>query len=61
MDITGTFDTKIEALKCHASQRDAPENPEFDAQTLERATAAAKGQKYKYGEAFLRMEVLQRL
>jgi LmbE family N-acetylglucosaminyl deacetylase len=61
MDITATFDIKKEALKCHASQRNAPENPGFDDQVLERASAAAKGQNYKYGEAFLRMDILQRL
>jgi LmbE family N-acetylglucosaminyl deacetylase len=60
-DITNTIDLKNEALRCHASQRTAPENPEFDQQTLDRALLAAKGQKYKYGESFLRMEVLQRL
>jgi LmbE family N-acetylglucosaminyl deacetylase len=60
-DITATFDIKNNALKCHASQRTAPENPEFDAQVSERAMAAAKGQNYKFGEAFLRFEVLQRL
>jgi LmbE family N-acetylglucosaminyl deacetylase len=60
-DITATFDIKKNALKCHASQRTAPENPEFDAQVSERAMAAAKGQNYKFGEAFLRFEVLQRL
>jgi len=60
-DITATFELKKEALKCHASQRGAPENPGFDAQVMERAMTAAKGQDYKYGEAFLRMEVLQRL
>lgn len=60
-DITTTFELKKEATKCHASQRNAPENPGFDDQVIERALAAAKGQDYKYGEAFLRMEVLQRL
>jgi LmbE family N-acetylglucosaminyl deacetylase len=61
IDITNTFDIKKDALSCHVSQRTAPENPEFDAQVLERALAAAKGQSYKFGEAFLRLEVLQRL
>ena len=61
MDISDTFDIKKQAINCHKSQRSAPENPGFDAQIIERATAAAKGENYKYGEAFFRLEVLQRL
>ena len=61
MDIGETYDIKREAINCHKSQRSAPENPEFDKQVIERAMAAAKGQNYQYGEAFYRLEVLQRL
>lgn len=61
MDITAMFDIKNQALRCHQSQRNAPENPGFDQQTTERAEAAAQGRGYKYGEAFYRLEVLQRL
>jgi LmbE family N-acetylglucosaminyl deacetylase len=60
-DITATFELKKKALKCHATQRNAPENPGFDDQVIERALAAARGQDYKYGEAFLKMDILQRL
>jgi LmbE family N-acetylglucosaminyl deacetylase len=61
MDISDTYNIKREAINCHKSQRSAPENPEFDKQVIERATAAARGQSYQYGEAFFRLEVLQRL
>jgi LmbE family N-acetylglucosaminyl deacetylase len=61
LDISDTFDIKKEAINCHRSQRTGPNTPELNAQAVERAVAAAKGQNFKYGEAFLRFEVLQRL
>jgi LmbE family N-acetylglucosaminyl deacetylase len=61
LDITDVFDLKNAAINCHRSQRTGPNVPELNQQTVERAEAAAKGQSYKYGEAFLRFEIMQRL
>jgi LmbE family N-acetylglucosaminyl deacetylase len=61
LDITDVFDLKNDAIMCHRSQRTGPNVPELNRQTIERAEAAAKGQGFKYGEAFLRFEILQRL
>jgi LmbE family N-acetylglucosaminyl deacetylase len=61
LDITDVFDLKVDAINCHRSQRTGPNVPELNRQSVERAEAAAKGQGYKYGEAFLRFEIMQRL
>ena len=61
IDITDTFELKKAAFACHKSQIGDPVLPEFVQRILERATTAAKGEKYKFGEAFHRLEVLQRL
>jgi LmbE family N-acetylglucosaminyl deacetylase len=60
-DIGDTFDIKMAACACHKSTVGNPMTDWFTTQITERAIAAAKGQNYKLGEAFLRMEVLQRL
>jgi LmbE family N-acetylglucosaminyl deacetylase len=61
LDITDVFDLKNDAINCHRSQRTGPNTPELNQQTVERAVTAAKGQNYKYGEAFLKLEIMQRL
>jgi LmbE family N-acetylglucosaminyl deacetylase len=60
-DISDVFEIKQKALTCHASQRNDPLNPGYDQQIIDRALLAAKGEAFKYGEGFLRLEVLQRL
>jgi LmbE family N-acetylglucosaminyl deacetylase len=60
-DISDVFDIKMAACACHKSTVGDPMTEQFAAQITERATMAARGQNYKLGEAFLRMEVLQRL
>ena len=61
VDITGTFDIKMAAFRCHKSTVGDPLTPEFAARIKERATTAAQGQSYELGEAFHRLEILQRL
>ena len=60
-DITKTYDTKMAALSCHKSQIGDPVETTFVASLMEFTTTAARGQNYKLGEAFHRLEVLQRL
>jgi LmbE family N-acetylglucosaminyl deacetylase len=60
-DISKTFDLKMAALSCHKSQIGDPVEPTFVESLMEMTTTAAKGQHYKLGEAFHRLEVLQRL
>jgi len=60
-DISKTFDIKMAALSCHKSQIGDPVEPAFVELLMEFTTTAAKGQNYKLGEAFHRLEVLQRL
>jgi LmbE family N-acetylglucosaminyl deacetylase len=59
-DISDTFQTKIEAVKCHQSQVGVlPAG--WEERTYERAMQAAKGENFKAAESFARYEVLQRL
>jgi LmbE family N-acetylglucosaminyl deacetylase len=60
-DITDTFDTKFAALKCHLSQIEDPPKADFVELVNGAAKKAAAGKNYKFGEAFHRLEVLQRL
>jgi LmbE family N-acetylglucosaminyl deacetylase len=60
-DITETFNIKKAALGCHKSQIGEPMAPWFIEFFMELTTTAAKGQNYQRGEAFHRLEVLQRL
>jgi LmbE family N-acetylglucosaminyl deacetylase len=60
-NITDTFNTKLAALSCHKSQVGDPPETEFVELVTGLSTKAALGQKYKLGEAFHRLEVLQRL
>ena len=56
-DITGTFDIKIAALRCHKSQVGADVPFDVEEWVRERAETAAKGQKFKLAEAFYRLEI----
>jgi len=60
-DITNTFETKMAALSLHKSQVGDPMEAEFVDFTTTLGKTAAQGQKYELGEAFHRLEVLQRL
>jgi LmbE family N-acetylglucosaminyl deacetylase len=61
IDISDTFVIKLAACACHKSTVGDPMTSWFVGQRTEAAKKAAKGQGYEFGEAFLRMEVLQRL
>jgi LmbE family N-acetylglucosaminyl deacetylase len=55
-DITGTFETKLDALACHKSQvGDVP--PEMRARMKDFARMNAKGEQFELGEAFHRIEM----
>ncbi|MFC1932924.1 PIG-L deacetylase family protein [Chloroflexota bacterium] len=58
LDISDTFETKMDALRCHKSQITYPE---FFQLIESRNMAAAQGTEFKFAEAFVRIEVLQRL
>ena len=60
-DIGDVFDLKLAALACHKSTVGDPMKAEFIERRTEAAKQAARGQNYQLGEAFLRLEVLQRL
>jgi LmbE family N-acetylglucosaminyl deacetylase len=60
-DITDTFDIKFAALKCHVSQIEDPPKADFIELVTGAAKKAAMGKNFKMGEAFHRLEVLQRL
>jgi LmbE family N-acetylglucosaminyl deacetylase len=56
MDVTGTFATKLAALRCHTSQvGDVP--PEMETRLREWAKLNAEGQNFELGEAFHRVEM----
>lgn len=60
-NITDTFDTKMAALSCYKSQVGDPPETEFIELVTGLNTKDAAGKNYKLGEAFHRLEVLQRL
>jgi LmbE family N-acetylglucosaminyl deacetylase len=60
-DIGDTFNVKMAALACFKSVVGDPMTAGFVATIEKRANEAAKGQSFKLGEAFFRMEILQRL
>jgi LmbE family N-acetylglucosaminyl deacetylase len=60
-NITDTFSIKLAALSCHKSQVGDPPETEFIELVTGASKKAAMGQKYKLGEAFHHLEVLQRL
>lgn len=57
-DITDTFDIKIRALKCHASQVGDNRFPELEERLREWAKERAEGEQYELAEAFHRVEIL---
>jgi len=56
-DITGTFETKIKALRCHESQIGGWDFTEFYQHMKKRAAADAQGQNFQLAEAFHRFEI----
>lgn len=56
-DITGTFDIKLAALRCHKSQIGDHLSPELEERLRERCRTAAEGKDYELAEAFHRVEV----
>lgn len=58
-DITGTFDIKIAALRCHASQIEAHYSPEWAERLKGRYRAMAEGEDFELAEAFHRVEILR--
>jgi LmbE family N-acetylglucosaminyl deacetylase len=60
-DISDYFDLKMAAINCLQSQIGPQGNEEFLQKLPEFAMQAAKGQNYKYGEAFHQIDVHQRL
>ncbi len=61
IDIDDTFDIKMAAIACHKSTVGDPMKASFVELRTEAAKKAAQGQNFQLGEAFLRMEILQRL
>jgi len=57
-DITGTFDLKIAALRCHKSQIGRIDSREWEAQFKQRYRALAEGENFGLAEAFHRVEIL---
>jgi LmbE family N-acetylglucosaminyl deacetylase len=60
-NISDTFDIKMAALSCHKSQVGDPPETEFIELVTNMNTKAAQGQNFKFGEAFHRHKVVQRL
>ena len=60
-DISDTFEMKMKACRIHQSQIGPQGNPDFDARLVETAKTVGKAEGYEFAEAFLRLEVLQRL
>ena len=58
-DITGTFDIKLAALRCHASQMKELGNPHLDEWLRERCRTMADGEDFELAEAFHRVQVPQ--
>ena len=50
VDITGTIDIKLAALRCHKSQ--VGDKPQFGDMLRERARMSAEGQDYEFAEGF---------
>ena len=56
-DITGTFDVKLAALRCHKSQVGNNPIPDMDNWLRERAKKMAEGEDFELAEAFHRVEI----
>lgn len=59
VDITATFNLKLQALRCHASQVGGHREAQVEQFMRERALAAAAGRPFELGEAFRRVEILR--
>jgi LmbE family N-acetylglucosaminyl deacetylase len=57
VDITATFELKLAALRCHASQVKELPMPDLDSWLKDRCRALAKGEPYELAEAYHRVEV----
>lgn len=51
-DVTETFELKLAALRCHKSQIDPLDTPEWEARLRQRYRDNAKGERFEYAEAF---------
>ena len=58
-DITGTFDLKVQALRCHESQMQALDEPNPEGWLRKRCKDIAKEEDFELGEAFHRVEILR--
>jgi LmbE family N-acetylglucosaminyl deacetylase len=56
-DITETFDLKVAALRCHASQLQALKDPNPEGWLRQRCQDIAKDEDFELGEAFHRVEI----
>ena len=56
-DITGTFDLKVSAIRCHESQVREFANPHVEVWLRERCMKMAEGENFKLAEAFHRVEL----
>ena len=56
-DITGTFNVKLAALRCHKSQVGNNQIPDMDNWLRERAKKMAEGEDFELAEAFHRVEI----
>lgn len=57
VDITGTFDLKLAALRCHESQVRELSIPDLEAWLRQRCMALAEGEPYELAEGFHRVEI----
>jgi LmbE family N-acetylglucosaminyl deacetylase len=57
-DITGTFDIKVAALRCHESQIGRVPSPELEKWLRQRQEEMAEGEDFELAEAFHREEIL---
>ena len=58
-DITGTFDLKLQALRCHDSQMREMDEPNPEGWLKQRCADIAKEEDFELGEAFHRVEILR--
>jgi len=57
VDITETFDLKLAALRCHASQVKEMPMPDLDSWLRDRCRSMAKGEHYELAEGYHRVEI----